>query len=210
MKIAVLGESEADEAFTRTIADAVFQIHSEGIPALPRIVGRSYSQVRAGLAGAIRHLYYQSDAHGLIVLVDSDEAPVHDATWAGPGACQPRCRTCLIRADIAGTIRTLKPDVRPMLKVATAVAVPAIESWRLFGTPGGINEAEWRIALEEQRYHNVKRELKARVRQRRPPGVRSVDAAIADAARVADDLPGFRVAFPSGFGVFEQDLLAWM
>ena len=52
------------------------------------------------LPGVVNHLYYQTDADALVVVIDSDDTPVHHTDHEGEGNENPLCRICAINAAI--------------------------------------------------------------------------------------------------------------
>lgn len=79
MKVAVLGESPIDEAAVRVLVEGIlvrqtqqveyFQLRSRGWPSVLRI-----------LPNVLQHLYYRTDAEGLVVVADLDDSPLHQET----------------------------------------------------------------------------------------------------------------------------------
>jgi len=89
MKVAVLSESAADEAAIRILVDAVLMQQTEPVGP-PPLRSRGWPAVLSVLPGVIRHLQYQTDADGLVV--------VKERRWSGYHRCRQeplhRVRKC--------------------------------------------------------------------------------------------------------------------
>src|SRR5439155_12785080 len=93
---------------------------------------RGVTSVLSALDGVFRGIHYNSDAEGLVIVVDSDDTDLHDSAHDTPGGGADRCRLCQAWKIIARARNQLKPRAsRPELKVAIGLAVPAIEAWYL-------------------------------------------------------------------------------
>lgn len=127
MKIVFFGESPADQA-----ALAVF---TEGILGQPPetidmgLEAHGVDGVLKTLGGVFRGVYYNSDAEGLVVVVDCDDTPLHHPDHEKPGQNDEGCRLCQSHYIIAQARKSLKARPgRPGLKVAIGLAVPAVEA----------------------------------------------------------------------------------
>jgi hypothetical protein len=139
MRVAVLGESAADERALRIIAAGVVGTEVEIIEG-PRLRSRGWPSVRTSLPGVINHIHYRTDAIGLVVVVDSDGPTVQTPNSTPP--CHPGCRTCSLRAVAVTALLKLAPVAqRPRLRVAIGLAVPAIEAWYCVGLDPRVTEA---------------------------------------------------------------------
>jgi hypothetical protein len=127
MKVAVLSESEADEAAIRILVDGVLGISTEPISG-PSLRSRGWPSVDQVLPSVLKHLHYRTDADGFVVVVDSDDSPVHDASHDESGASAEGCRLCLIRAHLGQVQKELRALGRPVLKTAVGLACPCIEA----------------------------------------------------------------------------------
>ena len=140
MKIGFYCESPADQA-----AMAVFTEGILGQPLEPinmDLEAHSVPGFFAALDGVYRGVHYNSDAEGLIVVVDADDSPLHGEAHDAPGVWEQECRFCEIRKIIQRTGNQLKPrQGRSALKVAWGVAVPSIEAWYLAGKNHQVGEA---------------------------------------------------------------------
>ncbi len=100
------------------------------------------------LPAIMRHLQFRTDARGLIVVVDSDDTPIHDDDHEDPDRYWEECRLCQIEKVIRQTRRKWRlPKGRKPLLVATGLAVPAVEAWYLCGRDETVSEQAWREQL---------------------------------------------------------------
>ncbi|HEY7314735.1 MAG TPA: hypothetical protein VH643_35635 [Gemmataceae bacterium] len=159
MKIVFFGESPADQA-----ALAVF---TEGILGRPPetidmgLEGHGVTGVLNALGGVFRGVYYNSDAEGLVVVVDCDDTELHHSDHDKPGKGGERCRLCQARTIIEQSRKHLKArSGRPALQVTIGLAVPAIEAWYLVGQNRQVGEAAWRTALTVRQFPFTRRKLK--------------------------------------------------
>ena len=154
MKLAILSESPADEAALRVLVEYVLG-HPFTLVA-PNLRARGWPSVEQVLPPILRHLHFNTEADGLVVVVDSDDSPVHTAEHEAPGYHHPLCRICRLRAVFRRTIKNLPPrpqhlspaahaqsNVEPRVLRAIGVAVPAIEAWLLCGRDPTVTEAAW-------------------------------------------------------------------
>jgi hypothetical protein len=121
MKLAVLGESPADEAATRIICAEILGVQSLE-SWVPQLRTRVWPVVRDVLPNIIRHLHYQTDVDGLIVVADSDNSEPHElAHIATPS---PDCRQCSLLHAATLTVDHLTPiPRRAALRTAVGVAI---------------------------------------------------------------------------------------
>jgi len=210
MRVTVFSESPADEAAVRILADAVLGRETT-TPEPFHLRSRGWPSVRGILPAVIKHLHYQTDVAGLVVVVDSDESTVHTAAHeALPGGAAD-CRLCQLRGVVERTQNTLSevPN-RLELKVAVGVAVPAVEAWYAWGTIPHVNEAAWTRRLGGEQIPYDKRSLKQSVYGTiRPSITLETTHAVAAARRLAGDIPGLERDFPGGFGALARELRSW-
>ncbi len=209
MKIEFFSESPADQA-----AMAVF---TEGILGQPPeridrgLEGRGVTGVLKALDGVFRGVYFNTDAEGLVVVVDSDDTELHDANHDKPGGGGENCRLCEVRKIIAKARKNLK--ARPsgsQLKVAIGLAVPAIEAWYLVGKNHQIGEAAWRAGLAAGRPPCDRRQLKMEVYDTdRPSLEHETECAVKEAQRIIGDIEAIEKAFPAGFGSMASEIRSW-
>lgn len=209
MKLAILGESPADEAAVRVLAGAVL-----GAPCTvvrPALRARGWPNVEQVLPAVARHLHFHTDAVGLVIVVDADDSPVHTAAHEAPGHHHPLCRICRLRAVFRRATRTLPPARgRAGVLRAVGLAVPALEAWLLCGRAEGVTEAAWVEGRAAGRLPYTRRELKLQVYgTSRPSLAWECVRAVAEARRHASDVRRLEHDFPEGFGALARDLRSW-
>lgn len=209
MKIVFFGESPADQAalavFTEGILGKAPEIVDMGLE------GHGVTGVLRTLAGIYRGVYYNSDAEGLVVVVDGDDTELHDpdhdkTTEGGKG-----CRLCQVRKIIAQAREQLKARPgRPGLKVAIGVAVPAIEAWYLVGKEHQVGEAAWRVGVAANRLPFTRPKLKELVfGTTRPSLEQETECAVREARRIIGNIKAIETAFPAGFGLMASEIRSW-
>jgi hypothetical protein len=162
MKVAILSESSADEAALRVLVDHLLGVATEAV--IPRLRDRGWPAVRTVLPVVIKHLYYQTDAVGLVVVADSNHTPPHHAGHEQDGAAVGKCRLCELRGVVVRVRRELRQlDYRDPLHVAIGIAAPAIEGWLINGTDHRVTEAAWARGLRDRHDPYTKPELKKAV-----------------------------------------------
>ncbi|MCI0340643.1 MAG: hypothetical protein L0216_05755 [Planctomycetales bacterium] len=159
----------------------------------------------------MKHLWYQTDAEGLVVVVDSNGSPVHQHGTGTPCASGPRCRLCQLE-EIEGRVRGQLAMVpgRGALRVAIGIAVPAIEAWYLCGADPRVNEAAWVNGQRSGSEPYSRPELKKRTYGAAHPSPNlETTLAVRESSRVARTLPLLRSNFPVGFGALQDALMRW-
>ena len=130
MKIAVFSESPADEAALHRLLEVVRGEPIEWVHKPASFQARGWGSVRSTLPAVLLHLYYHTDADGLVVLADSDDSPLHAPAHEQPNGYEPTCRLCALRAIGDRTLTNLRGKVVGReLRFAGALAVPAVENW---------------------------------------------------------------------------------
>lgn len=165
----------------------------------------------SALDGVFRGIHYNSDAEGLVIVVDSDDSELHDLAHDTPGGGGERCRLCRVRKIIAQARKQLKGrQSRPELKVAIGLAVPAIEAWYLVGKEHQIGEAAWIVGLKDGRPPFTRPQLKKQVYDTdRPSLEHETKCAVTEARRIICDLTNIETAFPTGFGRMAEEIRSW-
>jgi len=209
MKVGLLSESPADEAALHILVEALL-----GRPvtvAQPPLRARGWPNVSQVLPAVMWHLQFSSDADALVVCVDADDSAVHEADHADPDVFHPQCRLCQLEMIARRTRKRWRLAERDRtIKLAFGLAVPAVETWYLFGRDPTVGEWAWREARERGATPYTRRELKVRVYGTpRPPLALETRRAREEARRVARDLPRFEAAFPVGFGHLARSARAW-
>ncbi|MEY4487776.1 MAG: hypothetical protein RIQ79_284 [Verrucomicrobiota bacterium] len=208
LRLALLGESMVDEAALSILVEAV--LGAPFVRVQPNLRARGWPSVLQILPAIARHLHFNTDADGLVVLVDADDTEVHTEAHEMPGYFHPRCRLCQLRAAFRRATKTLPPaHGRPRVLRAIGLAVPAAEAWYLCGLDETVGEAGWLAAREAGRAPYTRRELKARVYgTERPNLAQAVAHATSAARRHARDLRRLEFDFP-GFACLADDLRNW-
>jgi hypothetical protein len=208
MKLAVLSESPADEAAIAVLMQAV--LRGKFTRVQPSLRARGWPSVAQVLPSIIRHLHFNTDADGLVVVVDSDDSVVHTAAHDAPEYYHPMCRMCQLRAIFRQTMKKLPPARgRDRILRGVGIAVPAVEAWYLCGLEETVTEANWVAGQEEQRAPYTRRELKARIYgTERPTLLQETEIAVREARRHAHDTRRLENDFP-GFAALARDLRAW-
>jgi hypothetical protein len=209
MKLAILSESPADEAALKVLVGYV--LGEEFSLVTPSLRARGWPSVEQVLPPILRHLHFNTDARGLIVVCDSDDSPVHTAEHEAPGYHHPLCRICRLRAVFRRTMKNLPAahGRRGPLR-AIGLAVPAIEAWLLCGRDAGVTEAAWIAGQTAALAPYSRRELKARVYGTTRPSLPwETQRALEEVARHRGDVRRLENDFPNGFGALARDLRAW-
>ena len=209
MNLAVLSESPADEAALHVLVSAVLGERPHWIK--PALRARGWPSVEQVLPPILRHLHFNTDAHGLVVVVDSDDSPVHTEEHERPGYHHPQCRICRLRAAFRRTMKNLPPaHGRSGPLRAVGLAVPAIEAWLLCGREPAVTEAAWMAGQESGRPPFTRKELKALVYgTSRPSLPHEIARALEEVSRHRGDVRRLENDFPNGFGALARDLRAW-
>jgi len=213
MKIAILGESPADEAAVELLVGAILgreivretirNYRAPGWTSIPRIVPL-----------VLRTLYFSSDADGLVVVLDSNGTPVHkEIRGNNEGVCDPDCRLCSLRSIARRELAHLtKLPHRKPLRFAVGLAVPAIEAWLLSTREHGINEIAWQMAKSEKppRMAYTKRTLKVKTYGNDPIPIELETQKMLEHMRdVVSDLNRLATYFPGGFTPLFDEIRSW-
>lgn len=209
MKIALLSESPADEAALRVLVEYV--LGEPFIQVAPALRARGWPSVEQVLPPILRHLHFNTDADGLVVVVDSDDSVVHTAEHEAPGYFHPGCRICRLRGVFRRTIKNLpRAHGRDRVLRAVGLCVPAIEAWLLCGRDTSVTEAAWVQGQASGRPPYTRRELKWRVYgTERPTLHHEMKRAVQEVSRHRGDLRRLENDFPQGFGSLARDLRSW-
>ncbi len=211
MKIGCYCESPADQAALAVFAEGLLGEKPE--PINMDLEAHSVPGFLGALDGVFRGVHYNSDAEGLIIVVDCDDTELHDSTHEAPGGEEKDCRLCKMRKTIAQARRRLRPrQDRPELRVAIGLTVPAIEAWYLVGKEHEVGEAAWRVGLAARRPPFTRPELKRLVYGTdRPSLEREMECAVQEAQRIVRvGLAALEAAFPDGFGPMAREVRSWV
>jgi hypothetical protein len=205
MKVGYYCESPADQAALRVFAEGLLGQPPEPVSMNPE--ARGVMSVLRTLDGVFRGVHYNSDAEGLIVVVDCDDSEMHDSSHDLPGGGSEHCRFCQARKIIARAKSQLKARPgQPELKVAIGLAVPAIEAWYLVGKNHQVGEAAWKAGQRPF----TRKQLKRLVYETDIPSLElETDCAVKEARRIISDLSAIETAFPIGFGLMAKEVRSW-
>ena len=210
MRIAVVSEYTADEAAVKILVDAVLGIETDLVTDR-KWRPRGWSHVLTLLPTIIKDLHYSSNADGFVIVIDSDESPVHTGSHEISEAGDTQCRLCQLRRIVATECRYLGTvSTKSTLKYALGLAIPAIEAWYRCGVDPHVTEAEWARKLAGERLTYDKRSLKKSVYgSDRVSNSTKTELATQAARRLATDLEQLAQRFPDGFGSLIRDLRGW-
>jgi len=208
MKLAILSESPADETALRVLIEAILPGPVEILH--PGLRARGWPNVAQVLPAILRHLHFNTDADGLVVVVDADDSVVHTSRHDAPGYFHPQCRLCRLRSVFRQTIKKLPPaHGRERLLRAVGVAVPAIEAWYLCGKEPGLTEQAWIDGQESGKPACTRPGLKFQTYGTERPSLElEIDCALREVTRLAKDLRRLEFDFP-GFASLCTDLRSW-
>ena len=210
VKLGILSESPVDEAALMVLAEAVLGAPFSRV--IPALRARGWPSVIQVLPAVIRHLHFNTDADGLIVVVDSDDSVVHTPEHDAPGYYHPKCRMCQLRGVFRKTVKNLPPaHNRNRLLRGVGLAVPAMEAWYLCGTSKGegVTEEAWVKGQESGRQPYSRADLKAMVYGVRHPSLPfAMRRAVEEVKRQAHDLRRLENDFPC-FASLANDLRSW-
>ncbi len=208
MKLAILSESPADEAAIAVLVEAVLGAPYQRVQ--PNLRARGWPSVAQVLPSIIRHLHFNTDADGLVVVVDSDDSVVHTPAHDAPDYFHPQCRMCRLRAVFRQTAKRFPPaHGRSRVLRGVGIAVPAVEAWYLCGHDEQVSEAAWAVGLDTAVTPYTRAQLKARVYGTDRPSLQwETKRALEEAHRHRLDLRRLENDFPS-FAALANDLRSW-
>ncbi len=215
MNVAILSESEADDAVLQTFVEAL-----AGSPVEFRTLqtrrGRSgYSSLRAIAIRAYREAYYSLGVDLFIVAFDSDESPIHVPDHAPESKS---CRLCdLMTLFSAERAKLRKRPFGNTLRLALGMASPCLEAWLLCGRDARASEAGWHADMEHRAHGRKRNRARERAKQLKVSlyGSRpwSLDAqrdrARAAALEACKDVRLLEQYFPGGFGTLAAAIRSW-
>lgn len=208
MKLAILSESPADEAALRVLVEAVLRGPVRLVR--PGLRARGWPNVSQVMPAILRHLHFNTDADGLVVVVDADDSVVHTPHHDRPDYFHPQCRMCKLRAVYRQTMKKLPPaHGRERALRAIGIAVPAIEAWYLCGRDPTVTERAWLEGQQTGVPPYTRAELKKRVYDTERPSLEhETRRAMQEALRHRHDCRRLEYDFPS-FAALAQDLRGW-
>ena len=99
MKVGYYCEPPADQAAMTIFAEGILGYRPE--PINMDLEAHSVPSFFSALDGVFRGVHYNSDADGLVIVVDSDNTELHNSDHDKPGAGEESCRFCRARKIIA-------------------------------------------------------------------------------------------------------------
>jgi hypothetical protein len=209
MRVAVLSESPADEAAVCILLRGLLRTEIEAIPRRARAGG--WNSAVELIPATLKELHFRQTASALVVVIDSDNSPVHLVGHEQSGNADPTCRFCQLKLLIDDVQRQLpqQPGQRPV-DTALVVAVPAIEAWYLCGRE--CTEAGW--IMEQNagtRSRPIIQKLKRIVYGTDRPSIElETTRATEIANRLVQDLSALEQFFPMSFGRFAAEVRSWL
>jgi hypothetical protein len=208
MKIAVLSESPADEAAIAVLVEAVIGGHFKHVR--PGLRARGWPSVAQVLPSIIRHLHFNTDADGLVVVVDSDDSVLHTSDHDAPSYFHPHCRMCRLRAVFRQTTKKFPAaHGRGRVLRGVGIAVPAVEAWYLCGLDEQVTEGAWGEGQRSGQLPYTRAQLKFRVYGTDRPNLQlETQRAVEEVRRQRHDLRRLENDFPS-FAALARDVRSW-
>ncbi len=140
MKVAILSVSLVDKVAVHILVEKLLGIKTASVQH-EGLHARGWPSVRSVFPTVIKQLHYRSDAAGLVLVVDSNNSPIHEQAHELSHCHSPKCRLSELRKTRDDVSAQLKPRVvLPKLKIATAVAVLTIEARLVYGIEPDVNE----------------------------------------------------------------------
>ncbi len=209
MKIAIVSESPADEAAIKILVDAIVGTESEVFPLRTRPHG--WTRVFELLPNIVVGLHYGTDVEAVVVVVDSDDTPVHQDFHNSAQTVDPECRLCRLRATVKLALSRVQPlPERAPLNTGLGLAVPSIEAWYRCGLDPHVNEATWNRKLMGERITYNRQSLKIDVYGSHQPSLgMEAEAAVSAAKRLSSNIELLERLFPNGFGCLLYDVRNW-
>jgi hypothetical protein len=212
MKVAILSESPADEAALRILVNGLLGRETQAISPL-RLQSRGWPSVRRILPAVFKHLHYQTDAEGFVVVVDSNDSSVHQVAHDRPNSASQQCRLCQLRTTIAQVQGQLhQVPAKLPIKIAIGLAIPAIEAWYRCGVDPQATEAAWNQWSQSRRSPDVRNRLKREVYGTDRPLIALEERYAIEAARRLvhpERLCLLEELFPNGFGPLAREVRRW-
>lgn len=213
MKVAVLSESEVDEAAIRVFVEGLLGKQTEPPTHMLPIRKRGYGAVFKVLPAILTHLHFRTNAEGFVVVLDSDRTAVHRQVHDQPGETDGECRLCRLKRIAAEVLADLpaRPVYGP-LETAFGLAVLQIEAWYLIGRGPRVGEAKWIVALGSGKLPDISNRLKQQVYGMPAPRLAfETKRATQEAQRIVRNgkLRQLEQQFPGGFGALADSVRAW-
>lgn len=205
MKLAFLCESGSNAAAVRILAEGV--LGSGIIPVGPPAGDYGWPYVRDVLPAILADLHYHTDADGLMVVVDSNDSPIHQLDHENDIQAHPKCRVCQLRKVVVQ--RVLRPRRgKPSLRTLIGLSVPSIEAWYRCGLDAQVTEASWINKLNggtcPYNRQSLKRDVYGTINPLKKLELRR---SAEEAHRLVETFPLLQQCFPLGFGSLAQELI---
>jgi hypothetical protein len=203
MRVAILSESPADEIALRVIAGALLGEPAER-PSQP-LLQRSWPNLAQNLGSIARAVYFNFDAAALLVVADSDGAPIRRKP-NGEGRAE------FLERLLVEALADLVPRPRGQSPLLTAVGMPApaIEAWLLAGKLEWATEDACAEAARKGKSVPMKREMKRILYGTERPSLQlEIEHMRIEARRLSHDLTLLEQRFPSGFFPMAQAIRNW-
>jgi len=211
MKVAIVSESPADETAMATLVAAVIGRPIE-VASYQVRKGGGWTTLMRALPSIVPAIYYATDAEGVIIVLDSDDSPIHNPGHDPADPNNTNCRICgIMRLVATSTSRLHDRPVNHQLRFAFGLAIPAIEAWLLCGIDHQVSEASYVNARRQNTIAYSRPDLKRRLYGTDRPSLDQETAAmIREADRLAaGQLQLLEQLFPLGFGMLATQLRTW-
>jgi hypothetical protein len=210
MRVAILSESQADEAAVRILTEGILGRPTQRVD-FPPPRTRGWPAVLRVLPPVLQHLHYRTNAEALVIVVDANHSPIYQSAHEHPGMVDLQCRLCQLRQIVTQTQNSLQPVVgQALVKTAIGVAVPAIEAWYRYEDPH-ISEAAWVRNRQAGTYWHIKNRLKQDIYGTDRPSLSLETQCASEAARrLVQNLAILEALFPGGFGPLVRDVRNWL
>ena len=163
MKLAIVSESSADEKAMATLVAAVICRPIE-VASYQVRKGGGWTTLMRALPSIVPAIYYVTDAEGVVIVLDSDDSPIHDPGHDPADPDNANCRICGITELVArATARLHDRPINLPLRFAFGLAIPAIEAWFLCGDDHQVSEASWINARRQNTFPYLRHDLKRRL-----------------------------------------------
>jgi hypothetical protein len=210
MKIAIFSESPTDEAALKILVEAILGEEVEEVPYPNRLRSRGSGVIR-DVPAVLRGVYYNTEAEFLVVVRDSDDAPIHKKEHTQPNNAEAKkCRLCELRRTVKAALESLTPkQEKENFKVAVGVAVPAIEAWLLCGVNPHASEADWINKQREKGFSTYNDRIQLKIELYGSTITPGKTIILQSAKRLVENIKQLKELFPEGFGSMANEIRSW-
>ena len=210
MKVAYFAQSPGEKAAFIILTEAVLKLQTEPFEH-SGLRERGWSAVSAALPALLKDLHENTDADGVVLVMDSDGDAPHLTKHELPKAAEPKCRLCELRRITRETQAQLGPRPgRPPLKIALGLAAPALEAWLLCGVDPQVTETAWINGFNQAQIPYTRESLRQKLYGASEPTAEvETEVMKAAATRLVQNFPLFEKLFPHGFGTLQRNLRNW-